>query len=129
MSPKIILHFICMLLAMSMNALKNEINDQAQQAERLSRRVAVAIVGTGFAGLAAAVEASKYLSSDEKIVFIVKMATPGGNSVMNAGQIAAVGTDAQKLAGIQDSVDIMMNDMLKAGIDLNHPNLLCRMIE
>jgi aspartate oxidase len=47
---------------------------------------------------------------------------------MNAGQIAAVGSDAQKQAGIDDSVDLMMSDMFKAGVDLNHPNLIRRMI-
>jgi succinate dehydrogenase/fumarate reductase flavoprotein subunit len=48
---------------------------------------------------------------------------------MNAGQIAAVGTEAQELANIEDSVELMMTDLLKAGTDLNHPNLIRRMIE
>jgi flavocytochrome c len=48
---------------------------------------------------------------------------------MNAGQIAAVGSDAQKQAGIEDSVELMMADMCKAGVDLNHPNLIRKMIE
>ena len=56
------------------------------------------------------------------------MGTPGGNSVMNAGQIAVVGSKYQKLGKIEDSTDLMMNDMCKAGIDLNHLNLLTKMI-
>jgi succinate dehydrogenase/fumarate reductase flavoprotein subunit len=48
---------------------------------------------------------------------------------MNAGQIAAVGSRAQALAGIQDSVELMMDDMIKAFVDLNHPNLIRKMIE
>eukprot|EP00539_Tryblionella_compressa_P002354 CAMPEP_0178732446 /NCGR_PEP_ID=MMETSP0744-20121128/267_1 /TAXON_ID=913974 /ORGANISM="Nitzschia punctata, Strain CCMP561" /LENGTH=225 /DNA_ID=CAMNT_0020384565 /DNA_START=381 /DNA_END=1055 /DNA_ORIENTATION=+ len=48
---------------------------------------------------------------------------------MNAGQIAAVGTEAQKKVGIEDSVELMMDDMFKAGVDLNHPNLIRKMIE
>ena len=94
----------------------------------LCRHVDVAIVGTGYAGLAAAVEAAMNIPAG-KIVLIEKMSTPGGNSIMNAGQIAAVGSEAQKAAGIHDTVDLMMKDMMKAGVDLNHPNLIRKMIE
>ena len=89
----------------------------------------VAIIGSGFAGLAAAVEASKVLPSSSKILVIEKMHKAGGNSVMNAGQIAAVGSDAQRLAGVEDSVELMIKGMIKAGVDSNHPNLLQTMIE
>lgn len=98
--------------------------------------VDIAIVGSGFAGLAAAIEASNMLLQQQreksqhhgKVVILEKMTTPGGNSVMNAGQVAAVGTKYQALAGIQDSVALMTADMMKAGVDLNHPNLLQKMI-
>jgi flavocytochrome c len=52
----------------------------------------------------------------------------GGNSIYNAGQIAAVGSAQQKQGGIEDSVELMMKDMMDAGVHLNHPNLLSRMI-
>jgi flavocytochrome c len=92
------------------------------------RQIDVAIIGSGFAGLAAAIEAARALP-EGKIFVVEKMSKPGGNSVMNAGQIAVVGSEAQKEAGIEDSVELMMADMLKAGNNLNHPNLLRRMIE
>jgi succinate dehydrogenase/fumarate reductase flavoprotein subunit len=96
----------------------------------VSRRICdVAVIGSGFAGLSAAIEASSVLPDDAKILIIEKMSAPGGNSVMNAGQIAAVGSKQQQLGNIQDSVELMMNDMLKAGVDLNHPNLLRKMAE
>ena len=91
-----------------------------------SRTVDVAVIGSGFAGLAAAIEAAN--TCHGRIAIIEKMPTYGGNSVMNAGQIAAVGSKYQKLAGIQDSVELMTNDMMKAGMDLNHPNLLHKLI-
>jgi len=90
------------------------------------KSVDVAIVGSGFAGLAAAIEAAN--TCPGQVVLIEKMPTPGGNSVMNAGQVAVVGNKRQLDAGIQDSVQLMTNDMLKAGVDLNHPNLLRKMI-
>jgi glycine/D-amino acid oxidase-like deaminating enzyme len=80
----------------------------------------VAVIGSGFAGLSAAIEASNILPNDSKIIIIEKMPVPGGNSVMNAGQIAAVGSLQQQLGG---------SDMLKAGVDLNHPNLLRKLAE
>ena len=52
--------------------------------ESISRRIAVAVVGSGYAGLAAAIEAACNMS--EKIVVVEKMNEPGGNSVMNAGK-------------------------------------------
>lgn len=96
--------------------------------ESVSRRCAVAIIGTGYAGLSAAIEVANFLPN-ESVLLIEKMDKPGGNSIMNAGQIAAVGSEQQLLANIQDSVELMMNDMLKAGVDLNHPNLIRKMIE
>jgi succinate dehydrogenase/fumarate reductase flavoprotein subunit len=81
--------------------------------ESVSRNFDVAIVGSGYAGLAAAIEASKTVPHG-KILIIEKMSEPGGNSVMNAGQIAAVGSKQQKFAGIEDSVELMMGDMRKS---------------
>ena len=48
---------------------------------------------------------------------------------MNAGQIAAVGSPHQAKAGIKDSVELFKNDMLAAGVNLNHPSLLDKMIQ
>jgi flavocytochrome c len=94
----------------------------------VSYQTDVAIIGSGYAGLAAAIEAATLIPTG-KILIIEKNSYPGGNSIMNAGQIAAVGSEAQKLANIEDSVELMMTDLLKAGTDLNHPNLIRRMIE
>jgi succinate dehydrogenase/fumarate reductase flavoprotein subunit len=91
------------------------------------RTVDVAVIGSGFAGLAAAIEASK---ESHSVLIFEKMATPGGNSIYSAGQIAAVASTAQLGSGItDDSVPLMMQDMMAAGDDLNHPNLLRTMIE
>lgn len=89
----------------------------------------VLVIGSGFAGLSAAIEASNVLGNTGKVLIVEKMPVVGGNSVMNAGQIAAVNSKAQQEAGIQDSVELMMNDMIQAGVDLNHPNLIRKMIE
>lgn len=77
----------------------------------------VVVIGSGFAGLAAAIEAKKAGAS---VVVLEKMRAPGGNSVFNGGILAAPGCPQQKLHGIKDSPEQLMNDMLAAGLNLNY---------
>lgn len=79
------------------------------------------IVGTGFAGLAAAIEGHE--QGLKNILVIDKMPTYGGNSIINGGAVAAAGTDMQKAAGIKDSPDLLFKDIVKAGGGLAHPDL------
>ncbi len=81
----------------------------------------VVIVGSGFAGLAAAWEAKK---AGATVAILEKMRTPGGNSIINGGGVSAAGTPLQEKKGIKDSPDQMLKDMLKAGLGLNHPALV-----
>jgi flavocytochrome c len=80
----------------------------------------VVVIGSGFAGLAAAIEAK---NAGAGVVIIEKMPVHGGNSIINGGDFCAAGTKLQKEAGVQDSPELMLKDMLKAGQYLNHPEL------
>jgi flavocytochrome c len=80
----------------------------------------VIVVGTGFAGLSAAIEAR---GRGADVLVIEKMPVYGGNSIVNGGDFAAPGNSFQKEAGIEDSPDLMFADMLKAGLNLNHPDI------
>ncbi|QPG59897.2 flavocytochrome c [Shewanella eurypsychrophilus] len=73
----------------------------------------IVIVGSGFAGLAAAVEAGKLGAKD--ILVIEKLGVYGGNSTLNAGQACFANTDLQKQLGIEDSAELMVQDQLKSG--------------
>ncbi|WP_163339536.1 flavocytochrome c [Desulfopila sp. IMCC35008] len=81
----------------------------------------VIVIGSGLAGLSAAIEARKHGST---VIVLEKMNVSGGNSRISDGGLAAPGTPQQKEAGIQDSPDLFYNDMLKAGLYLNHPELV-----
>jgi flavocytochrome c len=83
--------------------------------------VDVAVIGSGFAGLSAAIEAR---NAGASAVVIEKMHTPGGNSAISDGGIAGAETEWQKKFGIKDSSELMYRDMLKAGLSINHPELL-----
>ena len=84
----------------------------------------VVVVGSGFAGLAAALEAG----TTREVLILEQMRQPGGNSVMNAGQVAAVNSKQQKAAGIDDSAEAMIDDMLRAGHFMNHQPLLEKLV-
>jgi len=80
----------------------------------------VVVIGSGFAGLAAAIEAK---NAGASVVVIEKMPVYGGNSIINGGDFCAPATRLQKAAGVQDSPDLMYNDIMKAGLYLNNPGL------
>ena len=81
----------------------------------------IIVVGSGFAGLAAAIEAH---NAGASVVVLEKMRAPGGNSTISDGGIAAAGTPMQQREGITDSPELMYADMLRAGLGLNHPALV-----
>ncbi|HPW36453.1 MAG TPA: flavocytochrome c [Syntrophorhabdus sp.] len=80
----------------------------------------VVVIGSGFAGLSAAIEAK---NAGAKVTVIEKMPVHGGNSIINGGDFCAPDTKLQKAAGVKDSPVLMYADMMKAGQYLNHPEL------
>ena len=80
----------------------------------------VVIVGTGFSGLSAAIEAR---GRGADVLVIEKMPVYGGNSIVNGGDFAAPGSSFQKEAEVEDSPELMLKDMFAAGLNLNHPDL------
>ena len=86
----------------------------------------VVVIGSGFAGLAAAIEARR---AGATVVVLEKMMAPGGNSAISDGGIAAACTTLQKKAGYKDSPQLMYEDMMRAGLGLNYPELVREVAE
>ena len=86
----------------------------------------IIVIGSGFAGLAAAIEAKTAGSS---VMVLEKMKGYGGNSTISDGVMAAAGTSMQADIGIEDSAQLMYADMLQAGLGLNHPELVRTLTE
>ena len=86
----------------------------------------VVVIGSGFAGMAAAHEAVKAGAS---VVILEKMRVPGGNSIINGGIWSLPGTPIQQAAGIKDSADLMVQDMMAAGLNINHAALARKLAE
>ena len=78
----------------------------------------VVIIGSGFAGLAAAIEAK---TAGAETVVLEKMPTAGGNSIINGGILTATGCPQQIKHGIKDSPELLAQDMLVAGLFMNQP--------
>lgn len=81
----------------------------------------VVVIGSGYAALSAAITAAE---KGDKVCVVEKMGRLGGNSVINGGLLAVVNNPKQKKEGVKDSIDIYMEDSMKAGRYLNHPELL-----
>ena len=84
----------------------------------------VLVVGSGYTGLAAAIEA-KAAGADVKI--IEKTGMVGGNSALAAGDMAVCGSSVQAREGVEDSIDLFVEDMMVAGLFLNDKEK-CRVI-
>lgn len=100
---------------------KNQASAQIQAEPKWDESYDVIVVGSGFAGLAAALKASERGLS---VAVLEKMGRVGGNSVINGGGVAVVQNPVQAKTGITDSKELFISDCLKAGRGINHPELL-----
>lgn len=94
--------------------------------EKWDEEFDVVVIGSGFAGLAAAIEAKL---AGRSVAVFEKMRNPGGNSIINGGIMGVPGTPMQKKEGIDDSPELMMEDMLREGLGLNHPDKVKKLCE
>src|SRR5512145_1257087 len=106
------------VVAGGMNLLPSAAQAAGEMPKKWDETYDVVVVGTGFAGLATAIEAK---NAGASVVIIEKMVMHGGNSVINGGDFCAPGTKLQRENGIEDSPELMLKDMLRAGLYLNHP--------
>ena len=81
----------------------------------------IIVIGSGLAGLASAIEAAQAGAS---VIVFEKMKVIGGNTRISDGALAAPGNYLQKKRGIEDSPELFYDDMLRAGLNLNHPQLV-----
>ncbi|MGP1613713.1 MAG: FAD-dependent oxidoreductase, partial [Pollutimonas bauzanensis] len=70
------------------------------------------IVGGGLAGFCAALEAAR---AGHEVILLEKQAETGGSSAMSGGCLAFAGTDLQRANGIEDSSELLFNDLREVG--------------
>ncbi|MGE5632720.1 MAG: flavocytochrome c [Caulobacteraceae bacterium] len=81
----------------------------------------IAIIGSGGAGLTAAIEATK---DGAKVIVVEKNSFMGGNTNFATGGMNAAGTKYQEAKGIKDSPELFYKDTMKGGHNKNNPELL-----
>ena len=84
-------------------------------------RTQVLVIGGGAAGCAAALEAAQ---RGTQVLLIEKTAEIGGSSAMSGGCLAFAGTDMQKAEGIEDSAELLRQDLIEVGQHDNDPAIV-----
>ena len=88
--------------------------------------VDVLVVGAGACGLAAAIATH---DAGASVAIIEKLDRPGGNSSLSTGSVPAAGTRFQRDAGIEDSPERFIADLVRTGGPTDCPQLLRRLAE
>ncbi|SMQ72027.1 fumarate reductase flavoprotein subunit [Bacillus sp. OV166] len=79
------------------------------------------ILGGGLAGMSAAVEAGE---TGAHVLLLEKQDELGGSTVLSSGYMAFAGTDMQEKAGIIDSTETLLADMIEVGGGVNEQALV-----
>ena len=102
--------------ALALNLTKGEAHAaDKKMPEKWDETLDTVVIGSGFAGQAAAAEAAK---AGAKVVILEKMPVYGGNSVINGGEYNSWDDEfhlREKLGLGDDSVDLHTKDTLKGG--------------
>ena len=94
--------------------------------QKWDKETEVLIVGSGFAGLTAAMEA---YDAGKHVLVLEKMFTPGGNSIISGGGANAVDPKRQIPYGIEDSVDLHFKQTFEGGDCIGDPEKIRFMVE
>lgn len=98
----------------------------AHAVETESYRADVIVIGSGAAGLAAALTASDH---GKNVIILEKMPIIGGNTLLSTGLINAPDPDRQKLFGINDSKELFFKQTYEAGHQTGNKELIQIMVD
>jgi fumarate reductase flavoprotein subunit len=86
----------------------------------------VLVIGAGACGLTAAIAAH---DAGAEVAIVEKLDRPGGNSALSTGSVPAAGTRFQRDAGIADSPERFVDDLMRTGGATDCPHLVRRLVE
>lgn len=92
-----------------------------------SQHADIVVIGAGGAGMTAAIQAVQ--DGAANVVVLEKMPITGGNSTRATGGLNAAATKYQEADGIEDSVELFVEDTMKGGKELNDKELVTVMAE
>ena len=117
---------VLLIAAAGINAFSCAGGAESAEGPKLKSAYDVVVIGSGGAGLSAAVSAKE---AGADVVVFEKMGIPGGNTIRATGGINAAGTPYQEAAGIKDSPDLFYADTMKGGYEKNDPALVRTLAE
>lgn len=88
--------------------------------EKTAWETDVVVVGSGLAGIAAAIEAAE---NGADVILLEKLGRVGGTSALSAGWVHAAGTDVQKSLGIEDSAEKFYEDWMNLAARSDENNI------
>ena len=94
--------------------------------DSLPNEVDFLIIGGGLAGYCAALEAANF---GAKVLLIEKQEKIGGATILSGGSFAFAGTPLQKSLGINDSNELLFQDLLRVGAYENDQALVRLYVE
>lgn len=103
-----------------------EAETQAEETED-NQQADIVVIGAGGAGMTAAIQAVQDGATD--VVILEKMPVTGGNTTRSTGGLNAAGTSYQEADGIEDSIELFVEDTMKGGKELNDKELVTVMAE
>jgi fumarate reductase flavoprotein subunit len=86
----------------------------------------ILVIGAGACGLAAALAGH---DAGASVAIVEKLDRPGGNSSLSTGSVPAAGSRFQKAAGIEDSPERMIRDLMAIAKETDDPDLVRRLVE
>lgn len=87
----------------------------------------IVVIGAGGAGMTAAIQAVQ--DGATNVVVLEKMPITGGNTTRSTGGLNAAESKYQVTDGIEDSVELFVEDTMKGGKELNNKELVTVMSE
>ena len=97
---------------------------QVEEGQVWDLEVDVLVVGAGACGMAAAIAAH---DAGAQVAILEKRERPGGNSSLSTGSVPGAGSRFQREAGIVDSPEVMVADLLRLSGEGELPQLTRRM--
>ncbi len=101
------------LAKMGLDSADYQTEPVINQAAIADKTFDVVVLGAGGAGLSAAIEAK--LNGADSVVLVEKMAFAGGNTILSYADLAAPGNWLQVEKGIEDSAELMAQEMWEGG--------------